>query len=406
MSIANSIRTIYLSQNLPIEGTDIDKSEKSNKEKSPIDATSETLSDNTEEQLTYVKKRAYHSIIGYIYGLLYTIFDCISYIFIKKSKTFNGFNHGAIRYIIQIVMMSSIVCKRNISIIQKKPIGNVLLIRGCAGSFDLVLGFLSLQFLDVSDTQTLINSSVLITALMGRIFLKEKINICHIVSIVFTFLGVLFILRPSFLFGIDVNLKEAIHMNITEHKLNHTIESNSDIKLSPELSKSTGKIIGVALILGSAFFLSITQVSTRSLANSKIDQALISLYPTFFGFPLTIIGSFIILLIAGDLSSISNLTLVDGGYSFCAGLTGVIGLILQNWALEYEDAAKIGMLRISGVLFSMIFQYVILDVEIDLLGILGAVFIVLGTLMIILIKIFSQDLLDSKKFYRLLAVEF
>ena len=153
--------------------------------------------------------------------------------------------------------------------------------------------------------------------------------------------------------------------------------------------------------------MSITQVATRSLANSKVDQALISLYPCFFGIPFNIIGSSIILFIASDFSKLSDITLADGGFSFLAGLTGTVALMFQNWALEYEDAAKIGMLRISGVLFSMIFQYVILDVEIDLLSALGAVFIVFGTLIIIFVKIFSQDLLESKKkVYRLLAVEF
>jgi drug/metabolite transporter (DMT)-like permease len=58
-----------------------------------------------------------------------------------------------------------------------------------------------LKFLQISDVETLINASVVITAVLGRIFLKEKITVAHLVSLLATIVGVVFTLKSDFLFS-------------------------------------------------------------------------------------------------------------------------------------------------------------------------------------------------------------
>lgn len=345
------------------------------------------------------------SIQGYIYGILYTICDCISYIFIKMEPSFNGFNNGAIRYLLQIIVMIILLYKNGLEICNPEYPYKILFLRGFTGSVALVLGFLSLQYLDISDTQALINSCVIITALMGKIFLKEKITIMHIASLFLTISGVMFILRPSILFGVEEDLERVFHMNVTAHNQNSTLHHPHQNTL-PAVPESSEKLIGVTLVLSNAFCLSISQVSTRSLANSNVHHSLIGLYPSFIGMPLSILGSFFIY-VSRPNSSLNDFMLPwDYFYSLNAGLWGVVGLIFLNNALKHEDAAKIGMLRVSGVLFSMVFQYLILDVQVDFLGVIGAALIITGTLMIIFIKIYSQRIIGSKSCYRFLALEF
>lgn len=333
------------------------------------------------------------SIKGYIYGLSYTLLDCVSYILIKMAPSLNGFNHGISRYLIQTLVMAFFVHRNDLKLFGHKGLEGILCLRGLTGSVALIFGYISLQYLDVSDTQTLINSCVIITALLGRIFLKEKITIVHVLSVFLTITGVLFILRPTFLFGIEENFEEIFHVNVT-HK---TLE---------EVTKSYSQIIGVILVLANAFCLSISQVTTRSLSLSKIHHSVISMYANFFGLPINIIGSG--LLFAMNYREYMNMSIdpIHLIYSLSAGLVGTIGLIFLNKALQYEHAAKIGMLRITGILFSMIFQYILLDIEIDFLGLIGAVCVVLGTVLIILIKLYSEAILDSERCFRFLAVEF
>lgn len=340
------------------------------------------------------------SIKGYLYGLLYTLLDCISYILIKMAPSLNGFNHGVSRYLTQTIVMTYFLYKYDLKLFGHRGLEGILCLRGLTGSVALIFGYISLQYLDVSDTQTLINSCVIITALLGRIFLKEKITIVHVFSVFLTITGVLFILRPTFLFGIEENLEEIFHVNITAHNLNVTHRTLE------EINESYSQIIGVCLVLANAFCLSISQVTTRSLSLSKIHHSVISTYANFFGLPINLIGSS--LFFAMNYKEFSSMTInsLHLVYSLSAGLVGTIGLICLNKALQHEHAAKIGMLRITGILFSMIFQYILLDIEIDFLGVIGAICVVLGTILIILIKLYSEPILDSERCYRFLAVEF
>lgn len=343
-----------------------------------------------------------HSIKGYVYGLIYTLLDCTSYIILKMAPTLNGFNNGSSRYIIQFIFFGLLIKAKNLTPVPETEFRNLLIARAVSGSFALVTGFLSVQFITVADAQTLLNSSVLITALMGRFFLKEKITISHITALIVTILGVVFILRPTFLFGVEQNFENIFHLNITEHNTNITSDVNPTDSWNI-YTGSTGQVIGVALILTNAFLLSVSQVTTRSLANSKVHHSLIGFYPCLFGLPISVIGSVVLYFISPNLDS---LTTADVLYSCSCGLIGVVSLIFLNKAMQYEDAAKISMLRISGVLFSMIFQYFILDIEIDFLGVIGSILVVVGTFIIVFIKLFSQGILNSGKCYRVIAVEF
>ena len=51
-------------------------------------------------------------------------------------------------------------------------------------------------------------------------------------------------------------------------------------------------------------------------------------------------------------------------------------------------------------------QYLFLDIDADILGILGAIFVVSGTFVVILMKIAENDLLKSNSCLRFLAIKF
>ena len=333
---------------------------------------------------------------GYTFGLLFTICACMSNVLIKMAPSLNSFNHSMIRYILQLFIMIYFIVNRNESdFLGPKSQRKLLTLRGLAGCCALIFGFYSLKYLDVSDVETLINSCVLITALLSRIFLKEKITICHIFSLILTITGVLFIIRPAFLFGIENDLEGFFHVNVTAHNLNSTRVTEGYFNRSLATT-----LIGLALVFTHALCTSISQVSIRKLCLDKVHHSIISIYPVFIGLPLSVIVS-VLLTLPQDAKL--QIIPIEIFYSFCAGLISTFGLICLNKALKHEDAAKIAIVRTTGVLFSFLLQYLILDVEIDFLGILGAIFIVSGTLAIILTKIYGKSFNDTCKF---LAIKF
>ena len=355
----------------------------------------------------------FRPLLGYYYGFIYTLFSCMNSILIKMAPSYNSFNHAIMRYTIQMIVMAYFIKTTDTSWVGPKSSRKLLVIRGIVGTGAIIFGLVALLYLDVSDFETLINSSILITALLGRIFLKEKITISHIVSLVLTILGVLFILRPPFLFELEKDIEHSIDGSLRMNRsvelfeyseLSNTSNNTENIQVVEFINRSfVSSVTGVAFVLLSAFFQSSLQVVTRKLALAKIHFSLISIWPVYVGLPFSIIVS-IFYYFFNSKYKLAFIPL-EIFYSFCGGLLSVIGLICLNKALKHEAAAKIVMLRTTGVLFSFMLQYFILDVNTDILGIIGAFLIILGTVQIMIIKL-NADSYESNVFCQFLAFKF
>ena len=91
---------------------------------------------------------------------------------------------------------------------------------------------------------------------------------------------------------------------------------------------------------------------------------------------------------------------MDIFYSVCASCLSVVGQIFLNIALLYEDATKIAITKTIDVFFSFILQYILLNIDIDLLGLLGACSILTGTFFVLIFKLLEnkyQEYLKHKK---------
>lgn len=294
--------------------------------------------------------------------------------------------------------MLGFIKKNNLELLGPKPQRKLLFLRGVVGSIAVIIGFFSIRYLDVSDVETLSNSSVILTAILSRIFLKEKLTVCHILSLIFTISGVLFIVRPSFLFGIEQDLETFFHVNLTYE--NHTIHN---VQLKDHLHRTfIETMIGVTMVLISAFCLSIAQVTIRKLCLGKVHFSITSLYPAMVGLPSSIcVSLFLIKTNAShqDLKQEAAFLPIEIMFSVIAGLLGTMGIIFLNKALNCEDATKIGMVKTSGVFFSFILQYLFLDITVDFLGILGAMFIIGGTVAVMTVKVCNEKLSKSNNFF-------
>ena len=347
---------------------------------------------------------------GYLYGLIFTIFSCMYGIFVKLAPSYSSFNHAFIRYFVGLVIISCILYKKRINVWGQKSSRKLLITRGIVGSLTIIFGLMALKYLEVSDFETIIKSSILITGLMGRIYLKEKITTAHIFTFILTSIGVLFILRPTFLFQLEKDFESNFKPNITLADevfgighLNSSTQINDSVVVFYLNERFIKTSTGVTLVLISACFQSAMQVATRKLNVDKVDFAVISLYPILIGLPISVIGSaFHYYYYSEKRPSFCTIEIL---YSVIGSIGSTIGFIFLNKALEHEDALRIAMLQTTGVFFSFILQYYILNVETDLLGVIGAVFIVTGTLGIMAVKIYPKNC-KNNLFCKVLGSEF
>lgn len=375
-------------------------------------------------QLEHVK-----AVQGYIYGIMFAFSMCMANILVKMAPSLDGGNHACIRYFIQLIFMSVFIRRNHLSFFGPPSQRKLLIFRGFTGSVAIILSFFAIRYLDVSDVETITNSNVLITAIFSRVFLSEKMTISHIVALVLNITGVIFVLRPSFLFGIEHDMEKIFHVNLTTSSSSLTMTkaslnlNNSLTNLTNLLSKhkSTAiidhsnremfeSVLGVCLVLLSASAMSISHVAVRKLSLEKIHFSVSSIYPAFVGLPFSIIISIVLILTKNshvDLDDEASSLPLQIFYSICGGSIGVIGLTFLNIALNHEDPTKIGMTKTTGVLFSFILQYIFIGISIDFLGIIGAALVILAIAFVMLIKLFDKRLNSSKSCcLRLLATKF
>jgi uncharacterized membrane protein len=195
--------------------------------------TSEIVTKNPDDLVFRLK-----SIRGYIFGLMFAVCSCLANVLIKMSPSLNGSNHAVMRYLVQLAMMVYFIQKNNLNILGPKAQRKLLIIRGLAGCSAVMISFFSIKYLDLSDVETLTNSCVLITALLSRIFLKEKLTVCHLAALALTIFGVLFIVRPNFLFGFETDLENFFHLNLT-HALakNQTLNETLKAKIISHMNR-------------------------------------------------------------------------------------------------------------------------------------------------------------------------
>ena len=211
----------------------------------------------------------------------------------KKNYLFLFKTNVPKRYAIQFVVMLAFIRMNNLSPLGPKEHHGLLIIRGLVGSAAVITAYFSIKYLDVSDVETLTNSSVIITAIFSRLFLNEKLTISHILSLVLTLVGVVFIVRPSFLFGIEHDLESFFHVNLTtqSHETNSN-QTHFSLEIKDHVNrKFFESVIGVSLALSSAIGMSIAQVTIRKLCLVNIHFSITSLYPCLIGLPASLILS-------------------------------------------------------------------------------------------------------------------
>ena len=284
---------------------------------------------------------------GYIFGLLSTICICMSTVLIKMSPSLNSFNHVFVRYSIQLVIMSIFIQRSGDEFLGPKENRGILLLRGFTGCTSLVFTIFSLEYLDVSDVESIANCASIVTAILARIFLKEKLTLCHIFSIFLTIFGMILILRPTFLFGIETEIESIFHVNLTSNSLNST---NSVNRFTT--SGFIRSVTGITFLCMSTLLTSISHIAIRKLCLIKIHFSVISIYPVIVGLPISITVS-ILLLIFQSKSQV-NIVPLHFLFSSGAGLIATLGLILLNKAFAIESPAKVSMLRTFGVLFTFL----------------------------------------------------
>ena len=199
---------------------------------------------------------------------------------------------------------------------------------GALGAVCLIMGLMALPMATVS---SLFFSAPLMIVLMGSLFLKEKVTPLQWAATILGFIGILILLRPS-----EINW------------------------------------FGIAVLI-SAFTFALNQLALRKLPETENPSVTLMLY-NVLSIPLTLV-----------------MVLVQGFENVSWQLIGIAALsnsflLAYHWAcvLAYRkaEASQIAIAEYTGLLFCVLFGWLLFDEWLDGLSWLGASFIVLPSLVL------------------------
>lgn len=204
----------------------------------------------------------------------------------------------------------------------------LVLVRGSAGFASLTLGFFALTKIPIAEVSVLWKSSVIFTAILSVILLKEKVSLRLVICTLLSFFGAVLILKPS----IRVN-----------------------------------NIGGVAA-LSAGFLVAIVSVSIRKLHQTEHSDTIV------FGFCFW--GSLLGLMFFGH--NFVQPTLSEWILLFIMGVSGLFGQIFFTRAFRCAPASVVQPLTFAEVIITSIVGASIFGQIPDALSILGGIAIIVS----------------------------
>ncbi|KAH9052765.1 integral membrane protein DUF6 [Lactarius vividus] len=247
-----------------------------------------------------------------------------------------------------------------------KGLRALLVLRGLTGFVSLAGMYFSLQYLSLSDATVLTFIAPILTSFSGAVFLKEPLSFRETLSGLCSFLGVVLIARPQFLFG-----------------------SQAFSDPSEELVTPAQRMISIAAALigvlgATAMFTVLRAIGTRA----HILQSL-----NFFA-SLSVLGSALGMVLLKDPLVVPTRSLWLA-MLFVVGILGLIGQALLTMGLQREAAGRSALAIYSSIVFAVMFEFIFSRTMPSPLSIIGTLIIVSSALYITLTKKKAANKPDS-----------
>lgn len=194
--------------------------------------------------------------------------------------------------------------------------------------------------------------------------------------------GVFFISQPPFL------------LSLFTHKSNLSSIEYSNATVS-DVNSTFKQFFGLGLAILAAFLVALATILLKKLNNSKVHFSINIIYPAMVGIPITFVISSIIFYFDlekrnKELYKDTEAVLWQISYVLISAVSNLLTQLFFNIAINYEDATKLSIVRISDLFFTFFFQTLILNIYADLFSIVGALLIFVSTFLVILYKIIEK----------------
>jgi drug/metabolite transporter (DMT)-like permease len=267
-------------------------------------------------------------------GILFIILSAFGFAmmsaFIKLSGNLPSLEKTFFRSIVSLWVSFSLILKHKGRFLGKRENQTKLILRSTFGTLGIILNFYSIDRLVLSDANMLNKLSPFFLIIFSSLFLKEKINIKQISSIIVAFIGALFIIKPSF-----------------------------NLEIIPAIVGTLGGIAAAA-----------AYTCVRSLSGKENPETIVfnfSLFSSIVTLPLMLLFY----------EPIKMIQLI---YLILAGVFATLGQFGITFAYKYAPAKQISIFDYTNIIFSALISLCLFGILPDYLSIIGYIIIFIASL--------------------------
>ena len=241
--------------------------------------------------------------------------------FVKLAGELPSFQKTFFRNLVSLVIALILVLKSKDSLFGKKENQKLLFLRSTLGTAGIVCNYYAIDRLILSDANMLNKLSPFFVIIFSALFLKEKISKAQITGLIAAFIGVLFVVKPTFNF---------------------------------EIIPALIGILGGVCAAGA-------YTCVRALGGKEKPHTIVFYFSLCSSL---IIAPFMI-------ASYKDMSILQFTYLICAGLSASIGQFGITFAYKFAPAKEISIFDYSNIAFAAIFSFSIFGVIPDRLSFVG-----------------------------------
>ncbi|WVR07397.1 hypothetical protein IAU60_004438 [Kwoniella sp. DSM 27419] len=253
-------------------------------------------------------------------------------------------------------------------------IRKMLVLRGVWGFVGLLSGYQSLRGLTVSDSISIQFLAPTVTAVLGYLFLKEKMTWREVVAGLCCLVGVILVSRPPFLFGRLAEDQGGVNPGAGMGAGNGT---RLELPLPPgegdtEGIVTPGRAISVCWALVLVMSTSLAMITIRSIGNKA--NALHSI--AYFSYMCTTFCGLYLLLDPHPIVWVESVR--DFLFIVAIGIFGFTAQTLLTLGLQREKAGRAGIATYLQVVFALVLEFVLWQTIPSLLSACGTAIILVS----------------------------
>lgn len=267
-------------------------------------------------------------------GIIFIIISAFGFAamsaFVKLAGDLPSFQKTFFRNIVSLLVALFLVLKSGDSLFGKRENQKILILRSLLGTAGIICNFYAIDRLILSDANMLNKLSPFFVIIFSAIFLKEHIKKQQIIGLIVAFIGVLFVVKPSFNF---------------------------------EIIPALVGILGGLCAAGA-------YTCVRALGGKEKPPTIVF----YFSF----LSSVIILPFV--IFAYTPMSLTQFTYLICSGVCASIGQFGITFAYKFAPGKEISIFDYSNIVFAAIFSFTIFGVVPDGLSFIGYLIIFAASL--------------------------